>query len=103
MAAQYTDVFAAIPFGTGTRPSEAVPAPAPAPAAGSSDGPDGGIAQLDRFTVVASTGGYLGTNDFLTFSRVEGLIAPVICAAVVNYFYSGFLSLHPEKQSWITF
>lgn len=67
VAAQYTDVFAAIPFGTGTRPSEAVPAPAPAPAAGSSDGPDGGIAQLDRFTVVASTGGYLGTNDFLTF------------------------------------
>jgi thiol:disulfide interchange protein len=32
-------------------------------------GPDGGIARLDRFTVVASTGGYLGTGDFLTFIK----------------------------------
>lgn len=62
---QHAEVFAAIPFGTGTRPGAATPAPTapPAPAGG----PDTGIADLDKFTVVASTGGYLGTTDFLTF------------------------------------
>jgi cytochrome c biogenesis protein CcdA/thiol-disulfide isomerase/thioredoxin len=64
---QHADIFAAITFGTGDKPgaASAVPsAPAPPPAPG---GPDGGISRLDRFTVVASTGGYLGTSDFLTF------------------------------------
>jgi thiol:disulfide interchange protein len=67
VAPQHADIFAAIAFGTGDKPgaASAVPsAPAPPPAPG---GPDGGISRLDRFTVVASTGGYLGTSDFLTF------------------------------------
>jgi thiol:disulfide interchange protein len=69
VAPTHADVFAAIPFGTGTKPG-AAPAPptttAPAPAPG---GPDTGIARLEQFTVVASTGGYLGTGDFLAFIK----------------------------------
>jgi cytochrome c biogenesis protein CcdA len=66
---QHADVFGAIAFGTGVKPGvvpAASPSPAPAAALG---GPDGGIARLDRFTLVASTGGYLGTGDFLTFIK----------------------------------
>jgi cytochrome c biogenesis protein CcdA/thiol-disulfide isomerase/thioredoxin len=62
------DRFASIPFGTGQAP----PIPpsgdeeangAPAQTAGDL------LAQLDRFTLMGSTGGYLGTDDFLTFIR----------------------------------
>jgi thioredoxin:protein disulfide reductase len=64
---QHADVFGAIAFGTGSKPGAAPsPTPAPPPAPG---GPDGGIGRLDRFTVVASTGGYLGTGDFLAFIK----------------------------------
>jgi thiol:disulfide interchange protein len=66
---QHGDVFAAIAFGAGEKPGTAAAAPAtptPPPAPG---GPDTGITRLDTFTVVASTGGYLGTGDFLTFIR----------------------------------
>jgi thioredoxin:protein disulfide reductase len=66
---QHGEVFGAIAFGTGEKPGAAAPAPpaaAPAPTPG---GPDSGVARLDKFTVVASTGGYLGTGDFLTFIK----------------------------------
>jgi thiol:disulfide interchange protein len=63
---RHADIFGAIAFGTGAKPGTAPAASTPAPAPG---GPDGGIARLDRFTVVASTGGYLGTGDFLTFIK----------------------------------
>ena len=60
------DVFERIAFGTGGAPVAAatVPATAPAPSA-SGDG----LAQLNDFTVVASTGGYLPVDDFLTFVK----------------------------------
>jgi thioredoxin:protein disulfide reductase len=62
---RHAEVFDSIAFGTGEKPvaADAVPAPAPVVA----QGPDAGITDLDRFTVTASTGGYLGTGDFLTF------------------------------------
>ena len=62
---RHADVIDAIAFGTGEKPGAppAPAAPAPAPAAAA----DGGIGQLERFTVVATTGGYLGSDDFLTF------------------------------------
>ena len=67
---QHGGVFAAIAFGTGEKPGTAAPAASgaatPAPGPG---GPDTGLARLDQFTVVASTGGYLGTGDFLTFVK----------------------------------
>ena len=66
---QHAEVFGAIAFGTGDKPAAAataVPAPDPGTVTG---GPDTGIARLDKFTVVASTGGYLGSNDFLTFIK----------------------------------
>ncbi|MCC7241708.1 MAG: thioredoxin family protein, partial [Acidobacteria bacterium] len=62
---RHTDVIDAIAFGTGEKPG-ASPAPA-APAAAPAAAADGGIGQLERFTVVATTGGYLGSDDFLTF------------------------------------
>jgi thiol:disulfide interchange protein DsbD len=61
------DVFGAIAFGHG----EAVPS-SPARSAGagqatSSRPGDGDLAALDNFTVAATTGGYLGSADFLKF------------------------------------
>ncbi|MGE3703910.1 MAG: thioredoxin family protein [Vicinamibacterales bacterium] len=64
--AQHADVFGAIAFGRGEKPG--APASAAAPAAGSSRGGDP-TARLDGFTVLGSTGGYLGTSDFLEFVR----------------------------------
>jgi thiol:disulfide interchange protein len=62
-APSHADVFGKIPFGTG----EAPPAPAspkpPTLEAASGDG----LSQLDRFTTLGSTGGYLGRDDFLQF------------------------------------
>jgi thiol:disulfide interchange protein len=66
---QHGDVVDRIAFGTGEKPAQAPPTTAAAPAAPVAGGPDTGIAQLDKFTLVSSTGGYLGTNDFLTFIR----------------------------------
>ena len=60
-------VFASIPFGTGTKP--AAPAPqggtpgVPAAAGASGDG----IARLDAFNVLGTTGGYQNSADFLKF------------------------------------
>lgn len=65
---QHADVLDTIAFGTGEKPTQAAPA-ASTPAAPAAGGADDGIAQLDKFTVVSSTGGYLGTDDFLTFIR----------------------------------
>jgi thiol:disulfide interchange protein len=66
---QHPEVFTAIPFGTGEAPAtSATPAPVPAPSP-PPGGPDAGIGRLDTFKVVASTGGYLGTDDFLTFIK----------------------------------
>jgi thioredoxin:protein disulfide reductase len=57
-------VFAQIAFGHGERPaSPSAPAPAAAAAAAGSDG----IAQLDGFTTLGTTGGYIGSADFLKF------------------------------------
>ena len=70
-AAAHAEVFAAIPFGKGEAPAAAsVPAPTTSPAGGTEGAGGGGeIARLDDFTVLGTTGGYLGTTDFLTFIR----------------------------------
>jgi thioredoxin:protein disulfide reductase len=61
---QHPEVFDRIAFGTGAAPT-AMPAETRTPVRVN----DGGIAQLKDFPVVATTGGYLGTNEFLTFVR----------------------------------
>jgi thiol:disulfide interchange protein len=74
VTAQHQDALGAIAFGTGEAP--ATPAPAFADPAGSG-GPGAAAAgslgdavgKLDAFTVVATTGGYLGTSDFMTFIK----------------------------------
>jgi thiol:disulfide interchange protein DsbD len=61
-------VFDQIRFGTGEAPIASTPTrtPAGAPAGGVKQD---GVAQLDRFTVQGTTGGYRGTDDFLQFIR----------------------------------
>jgi thiol:disulfide interchange protein DsbD len=68
----HADVFGTIPFGTGEAPAApAGPKPPPLEEA-SGDG----LSQLDRFTTLASTGGYLGRDDFLQFvSNAENGVA----------------------------
>lgn len=61
----HPEIFDRIAFGTGS-------APAAAPLATPRVVPridDTGIAQLKNFTVVATAGGYLGTDEFLSFIR----------------------------------
>jgi thiol:disulfide interchange protein len=58
------EIFDRIAFGSGSAPSAATAAPvAVAPADGD------GVAQLKDFSVVASTGGYLSVDEFLTFVK----------------------------------
>jgi thiol:disulfide interchange protein len=64
---RHADVFNAIAFGTGRAPGSAPSEPVSRPIT-SGDGPSG-LALLDGFSVAASTGGYIGTDDFLQFVR----------------------------------
>jgi thioredoxin:protein disulfide reductase len=57
-----TDVFKDMTFVRPVDPGTAAPAPA-TPASGGADG----VQRLDRFKVVATTGGYLPSDDFLQF------------------------------------
>jgi thioredoxin:protein disulfide reductase len=66
IASRHTDVLDRIPFGRGqSAPPPALPAK-PSPAAYADDG---GLARLDEFVVLGTTGGYLGAADFLKFIR----------------------------------
>jgi cytochrome c biogenesis protein CcdA len=62
------EVLGPIAFGTGSPPPGVSTIPAPRITL---SGPDPGTtsARLDRFTVAATAGGYLGTDDFLQFVR----------------------------------
>jgi thiol:disulfide interchange protein len=61
---QHQDVFKKVAFGTGDKPGAApAAAAAPPPAAAPTDS----AASLDDFEVLASTGGSLGTDDFVRF------------------------------------
>ncbi len=68
VTAQHADLLAGIPFGTGLAPGADPGTPA-VPAAPVAEGVDQALARLDGFEMMASTGGYLGTADFLTFIR----------------------------------
>ena len=68
IARQPGDVLDRIAFGRGEAPAQA--AISIAPRISSLSGPDGAaaeLASLDNFTVLGTTGGYLGSDDFLTF------------------------------------
>jgi thioredoxin:protein disulfide reductase len=70
VTAQHADVLGGIAFGSGDVPPRPTPTTAPAmvgvPAAGAVAS---GVGALDRFAVVATTGGYQGTGDFMTFIK----------------------------------
>ncbi len=68
VTAQHGDVLGAIAFGTGETPVVAPPPFLTTPATPVA-ADDTGLGRLDRFTVVATTGGYQGTGDFMTFIR----------------------------------
>jgi thioredoxin:protein disulfide reductase len=65
ITATHQDVFNGIAFGHGDRPGAPAAAVArlPATPARASDG----LAALDGFTILSTTGGYLGSRDFLQF------------------------------------
>ena len=68
---QHAGILDAIAFGTGSAPP-VVPFPAePAadPGTAAAGGVEDGLAKLDGFTVLATTGGYLDSEDFLRFVR----------------------------------
>ena len=64
---QHGDVLDKLAFGSGRAPTDLAEAPDP-PVVASAEG-DGGeeVARLDGFTLLGSTGGYLGSDAFLTF------------------------------------
>jgi thioredoxin:protein disulfide reductase len=82
---QFPEVFGAIAFGKGEPPASADPSsvvpavagsavadsttPPSSPAAGASRDTGDLAAKLDAFTILGSTGGYLGTADFLEFIK----------------------------------
>jgi thiol:disulfide interchange protein DsbD len=64
------DIFARLSAGRRADPSAAArPAPAPSTPASSPSTGGSGLAKLNDFTVMGTTGGYLGSNDFLQFIR----------------------------------
>ena len=67
VAATHPDVFGQIAFGRGEAPVRTSAPPAGQAAGGDSGGADPGVGRLDDFTVLGTTGGYLGTSAFLTF------------------------------------
>lgn len=102
------DVFAQVAFGTGAPPATAAPAaPAPAPLAASAStstatvAPGDGLAALDRFEIVATTGGYLGRDEFLQFLadaeggvQQKGLLEGKGLLAVLVIVFLGGLALN---------
>jgi len=65
VGATHLDVIDRIAFGHGEKPTEAAVTAVPRAAAPA--GTDRGLAELDDFTVLATTGGYQGASDFLRF------------------------------------
>ena len=63
--AQHAGLFAKIAFGSGDAPA---PSAAVAPVAAARASGDG-VSQLDSFTTLATTGGYLPASEFLTFVK----------------------------------
>jgi cytochrome c biogenesis protein CcdA/thiol-disulfide isomerase/thioredoxin len=66
--AQYGGIFGGIAFGTGAPPPPPTAVPR-RPLTTRAAGKPLGSAKLDDFAIVATAGGYLGTNEFLTFVK----------------------------------
>jgi thiol:disulfide interchange protein DsbD len=69
IATLHGEVMSRIPFGRGTTPAPSALAAQSAGVARGSLGGNDALAQLETFTVLATAGGYLGSEDFLTFIR----------------------------------
>jgi cytochrome c biogenesis protein CcdA len=65
----HPDVFSRIAFGTGEKPADGLRTTAPPPPDVTSQSQQADSAGLDGFTIRGTTGGYLGTEDFLQFVR----------------------------------
>ena len=102
VAVAHPDVFGAIAFGRGSGPVKSS-APATATAAAGGDLAASGdlAARLDGFTILGTTGGYLGTSDFLEFIhnaengvRVRGLFEDRGPLAILLLVFVGGLALN---------
>jgi thioredoxin:protein disulfide reductase len=63
-------IFKAIPFGTGEKPAaKSGSSPEGTPSGAAAANASNPIALLEDFAILGTTGGYLGTSDFLTFIR----------------------------------
>ncbi len=99
VAVAHPEVFGAIAFGRGSAPPvSSVPVAAPAAGGGKADA---GVARLDGFTILGTTGGYLGTSDFLEFIhnaengvRVRGLFEDRGPLAILLLVFVGGLALN---------
>lgn len=68
IAVLHADLMSGIPFGRGAAPAPPVPVVEPRPdVSAGGDSERDVLARLETFTVLGSTGGYLDTQDFLTF------------------------------------
>jgi thiol:disulfide interchange protein len=68
VAVLHGDLMAGIPFGHGAAPVQPVPAAEPRQAETADTGNERTLlAELDDFTLLGATGGYLGVQDFLAF------------------------------------
>jgi thiol:disulfide interchange protein len=74
---QHAEVFKAIAFGTGIKPPPRTEEDAAPVAAAAANATGDGLAELDRFEVRLTTGGYLNEAEFLKFiSDAESGVAP---------------------------
>jgi cytochrome c biogenesis protein CcdA len=92
------EIFDRIAFGSGEAPAATV-IPAPAPRA--TRAPDNGTTALDDFDVLATTGGYQGSDDFLQFIhnaeagvRERGLFENRSAIAILLIVFAGGLALN---------
>ena len=69
ITAQSAALFESIPFGTGAPPPTAASLPGERTVAPTVAVPSDPMAQLQHFSIQGTTGGYLDTDDFLTFIR----------------------------------
>jgi thiol:disulfide interchange protein DsbD len=99
IAVAHPEVFSGIAFGRGgAPPASSAPAATPSPGNGNADP---GVARLDGFTILGTTGGYLGTTDFLEFIhnaengvRARGLFEDRGPLAILLLVFVGGLALN---------
>jgi thioredoxin:protein disulfide reductase len=97
----YASVFGPIAFGTGAPPPAPQPIAPPAPAVAGNVTPAELLSKFDEFEIRGTTGGYMGTTEFLTFIsnaekgiKDQGLFAGRGPLAILALVFVGGLALN---------